>query len=95
MRYISLILLLLVGCASEQTFHKVVILPRTEIHIVSDRSYFEHFRNTKVEGYADGDKIYVIGRKFKGKIYFDHYVLGHEFAHILGNVDPDIGNPDN
>jgi len=39
-------------------------------------------------------EVYVLGRQKSGVIYINHAVLGHEIAHLLNELIPEIENPD-
>ena len=90
---IIFLILLLSGCAEfipfrEEPFHKTIVLPETIIHIRND-CYGR-------PGWAkcNHNEICVWGYEQKGLIVPDYAVLGHEIAHKLNHINPEIRNPD-
>ena len=89
-----------IGCTTPKTFHQVIKIPATEIHIVSDRSQFDYIpyrdRATGVYGYAWPDKIFIHGGMTEdGQVYItDMGSLGHELVELMRlNQKEDVLNP--
>lgn len=94
---IIIVILFLLGCSPPPDFHKVIVIGDLNIHVVSDRKYFqldEMRNNPNIMGYANGFEIWIIGTKKKGKIYIDSVLMGHEFRHVLSKRDVEFCNPD-
>ena len=76
-----------------------VTLEDVRVIIVVDCSQFayEPFQDPKkgVAGYATRSNIiYILGKRFGGKVVVNQEVLGHEFNHLLNFQCVDIANPD-
>lgn len=69
----TLYLISLVGCASQQPFHKVIIVPKMEVHIVETIEQLGKNRVTGESrlGFWRKGEIWVTGEMWRGKIYPD------------------------
>jgi hypothetical protein len=78
-------------------FHKIIQVSIT-VHIVGNRNQFPQgarAAHPKAVGYAYPSEIWVLGyRLSNGKIRMYNELLGHELAHILNWLDPEVENPD-
>ncbi len=73
MRYI-LIIFLLSGCATTESFHHVVTIPETKIHMVSST---KDIPGENI-GYAKKGEIWVLCYKYYDKIKCYDKIMGHE-----------------
>lgn len=102
-KFIVIVLALLISvfaCSSEVDKpipEPVSVTATVKFTLVPDYTYFpKSSARLEVVGCATSlPEIFVIGYvDSKGKIYFNHAVMGHEIQHILRIYDDDIKNPD-
>ena len=80
-----MMIFLLAGCATGASFHRVVCLPATEIHV---------FNSDFPTGWATPGVIMVSGHLEGGEIVPDHDVLAHEIRHLMRFQSREFKDPD-
>jgi hypothetical protein len=91
-------------------FYKEVKIGDTIIHFSGSKKYFiKKYQDPKLgvvgyatcKGYTDSKgqnhytyHVYILAKKYKNQIIYNHAVLGHELGHILNFKDSSFANPD-
>jgi hypothetical protein len=51
------------------------------------------YRGTNVTGYSTGRSVYVIGKRYNGRVYCNLHDLGHEAGHAVARFNKDFIDP--